>query len=389
MSRRPRDSFKRRPAEANWLSRELATCQTLMPQLDLHVMFGDDMPDTEPMLELMDRNLRNGFRMSDEDYTCFMGILDHRYQTLEHVLTERFNSPEIGVKFARECQEQDFRLAYPLCVSDSQTDSHKIQNTCGERLQLQGAVPPTHAFILLAPRFFDSVSALSFATNLPVDECWHRSPKAMHLPDFLHERGHLEMATRRDPLIPWLEERNADMTATATLCDYRHPAEARHYLYFRSVMNFLGQVSESASAYWNVLSQQQHVPFSTEGILRDKSATLELKRRAARHLNNSDPLPDKPCSELKQLMLSLYSPKHEGLRDLYSSMSPTSALERKVLMHALDRVVEEDVFTYPETRQLAHLTQAATHRLFPVVMAEKRKYLPYLRQSAPTSAPAV
>lgn len=369
--------------EHSWLKQELDICTKLMPGLNLHVMFADELPKTDTLLQLQEKALMQGFRLHASEHTELTHIMSQRHEALEASLSQHFGDRAMARKFAGECADHDSRLIYSLSVSNAQCQSQPLKNNCGELARSVVITPPTCAFILLPPKFFDSTRALAFRTNMLVAESQHHSAHALHLPEFRHERTHLEVLCAGQPTTPWSDERNADMAAVNSLQDALRPDMATRYQLMRATENFLGPVTQSATAYWNILSQQGVVPFTAAGILRDKSATLELKRRAARQLKNVTPKADPKCSALKLLTSALTAPGQAGLRLLFGAMDENTLHERKVLMHALDRVVENDTYTHPETRYLAHFTYHALHGLFPAIMAEKGKYQPYLHERAP------
>lgn len=371
-------SYNRVSVKPIWLDAELAHAKKLMPSIDLHVMFSDELPHTDEMLMLDEQP-----SLTDRQRGRMRNIARIRFKALNVALTERFSSRKLGRYFTENAYRTHPSLILSMCFSDLRFGLQPIVNNCGESFQRIATEPPTTAFMLLAPRSFDSVSMMAYMTGLKVEDAIHAEPHTPHITSMAHERGHLETALSLRPTIMWIDEFASDRTALNHSHKIKRPDLASRFLLGRAATNFLGDIEEGAATYWNVLSLQGQLPYSTEGILRDKSSILELKRRAARWFENVDCMRAMRGNEFTRFNNMMYSPHHAGLRDMFSSNQPYAALERKVLMHALDRVVEQDVYTYPETRYLAQITQQALHTYFPSVLADKAYYSRYLKGNAP------
>lgn len=383
-----RNPFDRHPPATPWLEKELRVCRKALPGVQLHVLFADDLPHCDELLHLSAIALRHNNRLGEKNLARYRNIRQARQQALADCLAVRIGDPEVAATLVLNAISLRPALESSFCTSDARLVPEALHNNCGELTRMTPASRPAQAFIMLAARCFDSISHNAYSTGLSVRECEHENPHIPHILSLHHERGHLETALRGTPVTPWTNEFGADRTAAHRCAQLKRPDLTERALLTRAAFNFVGDISQEDSAYWNVLCQAGALAYTADGILRDKSALLELKLRAASQLKSATLPVHGPASEIGRLTGILTDKAYAGVRHIYSSNQPNFAQDRKALLHALDRVVEEDVYTYPETRLLAQITQAATHRLFPVVMAEKRKYLPHLHKGAGRRAPA-
>lgn len=376
-------TYNRLTEKPAWLAGQLAEAARLLPGVDLHVMFGDDLPHTTEMFSLFDKAGKNNAILTSRQLHRAAAIYRLRHAALTRQLTERFDNPALAKEFADSAYQMDKGLAFGVCTSSLRYEVQDLYNNCGERIIKTPINQLETAFVMLAPSFLDSASMMAFACGLHPDDCGHNSPSDPHLASWLHERGHLQLMLKDEPIINWYDEYTADQTASTELHDACRPDLATRHLLMRAATNFLGEVTLPATAYWNVLTQSKVLPYNSDGILRDKSATLELHQQAASLLKESAYELTFDNWELRHLQSGLNAPRHKAMRRMFDADEDSSMQRRKVLMHALDRVVERDMYAYPETRTLAHLTRHALHAYFPTVLADKSRYRPYLKDNAP------